>query len=70
MTSAKGVNVQDTVKITSRCRLCGQPTHLWQDSSGSGWTHDTIKAETDCMTVQVSRNWTLEQSQAAESGTR
>jgi hypothetical protein len=30
------------------CRACGKPMHRWQDSSGSGWMHDTAADEYLC----------------------
>jgi hypothetical protein len=36
------------VKVTRTCPACHCPTHLWQDSSGSGWIHDRAVDEHLC----------------------
>jgi len=36
------------VKVTKNCGQCGRPMHLWQDSSGSGWMHDSLADEYRC----------------------
>lgn len=38
----------ELIKVTTKCRACGQPMHLWQDSSGSGWMHDKLIDEYNC----------------------
>jgi hypothetical protein len=30
------------------CRACGKPIHPWQDTSGSGWSHDSLYDEYLC----------------------
>jgi hypothetical protein len=30
------------------CQACGKPMHLWQDTSGSGWSHDSLYDEYLC----------------------
>jgi len=35
-------------KVTKNCGQCGRPMHLWQDSSGSGWMHDSLADEYRC----------------------
>ena len=42
------VRTAPEVTATRNCRLCGQPMHLWQDNTGSGWIHDTVAADHAC----------------------
>jgi len=42
----------DLIKVTRLCALCHQPMHLWQDTSGSGWIHDSAAAEYTCFRDQ------------------
>jgi hypothetical protein len=40
------MTITDQAPVT--CRACGKPMHPWQDTSGSGWMHDTVADEYRC----------------------